>query len=31
MNGWDDIALTLRHQSDISAYEKRQAAQASWL
>ena len=31
MNGWDDIDLTLRHQSDISAYEKRQAAQASWL
>ena len=31
MNGWDDIGLTLRHESDISAYEKRQAAQASWL
>jgi len=31
LNGWDDIGLTLRHESDISAYEKRRAAQASWL
>jgi 3-isopropylmalate/(R)-2-methylmalate dehydratase small subunit len=31
MNGWDDIGLTLRHESEISAYEKRHAAQASWL
>jgi 3-isopropylmalate/(R)-2-methylmalate dehydratase small subunit len=31
LNGWDDIGLTLRHESDISAYEKRRAARASWL
>jgi 3-isopropylmalate/(R)-2-methylmalate dehydratase small subunit len=31
MNGWDDIGLTLRNENKISDYEKRHAAQASWL
>jgi len=31
LNGWDDIGLTMRHETEISDYEKRHAAQASWL
>jgi 3-isopropylmalate/(R)-2-methylmalate dehydratase small subunit len=26
LNGWDEVALTLRHQADIAAYEKRRSS-----
>jgi 3-isopropylmalate/(R)-2-methylmalate dehydratase small subunit len=31
MNGWDDIGLTLRHESKIADYEAKRAAQSPWL
>src|SRR5476649_162298 len=31
MNGWDDIALTLRDEGKISTFEKNQQTQAPWL
>ena len=31
INGWDDIALTLRQESAISAFEQRQAQSVAWL
>jgi 3-isopropylmalate/(R)-2-methylmalate dehydratase small subunit len=31
MNGWDDIALTLRDEPKISTFEKNQQTQAPWL
>jgi 3-isopropylmalate/(R)-2-methylmalate dehydratase small subunit len=31
LNGWDDIALTLRNEDKISAFEARRKAQTAWL
>ena len=31
LNGWDDIGLTLRHGSKITAFEAARKAQMSWL
>lgn len=31
LNGWDDIGLTLRHESDITAFESKQKQEFSWL
>ena len=31
MNGWDDIGLTLRHEGDISSFEKKREAAQPWL
>lgn len=31
LNGLDDIGLTLRHEDDIRAYERRRAEEAPWL
>ena len=31
LNGWDDIALTLRYEDDINAFEKKQAQTQPWL
>jgi 3-isopropylmalate/(R)-2-methylmalate dehydratase small subunit len=31
MNGWDDIGLTLRHESDISSFESKRASAQPWL
>jgi 3-isopropylmalate dehydratase small subunit len=31
LNGWDDIALTLRAGEKIDSFEKTQATQAPWL
>jgi 3-isopropylmalate/(R)-2-methylmalate dehydratase small subunit len=31
VNGWDDIALTLRHEDGIAAFEQRQAQSVAWL
>ncbi|MDE2463831.1 MAG: 3-isopropylmalate dehydratase small subunit [Alphaproteobacteria bacterium] len=31
INGWDDIALTLRQEDAIAAFEQRQAQSAAWL
>jgi 3-isopropylmalate/(R)-2-methylmalate dehydratase small subunit len=31
MNGWDDIGLTLRHESDISSFESERASAQPWL
>ena len=31
VNGWDDIALTLLHETDIAGYEKQNQLQQSWL
>jgi len=30
LNGWDDIGLTLRHETDIAAFEERRKMQAPW-
>ena len=31
LNGWDEIDLTLQHESAIAAYEARQRAETPWL
>jgi 3-isopropylmalate/(R)-2-methylmalate dehydratase small subunit len=31
MNGWDDIGLTLRHESEISDFERKRDAAQPWL
>jgi 3-isopropylmalate/(R)-2-methylmalate dehydratase small subunit len=31
LNGWDDIGLTLQHETDISAFEDARKLQAPWL
>jgi 3-isopropylmalate/(R)-2-methylmalate dehydratase small subunit len=31
LNGWDDIALTLRDEGKISTFEKNQHTQTPWL
>ena len=31
VNGWDDIALTLRHDDAIAAFEQRRAQSVAWL
>ena len=31
LGGFDDIALSLRHEDDISKFEARRKAQAPWL
>jgi 3-isopropylmalate/(R)-2-methylmalate dehydratase small subunit len=31
MNGWDDIGLTLRHETDISSFESKRASAQPWL
>ena len=31
LNGWDDIGLTLRHENDISRFEKKREAAQPWL
>jgi 3-isopropylmalate/(R)-2-methylmalate dehydratase small subunit len=31
LNGWDDVALSLRHEATISDFESRQKAQMPWL
>jgi len=31
LNGWDDIGLTLRHESKITAFEAARKAQTPWL
>ena len=31
LNGWDDIDLTLQHQSDIAAYRERRLAGHAWI
>ncbi len=31
LNGWDDVALSLRHDAEISEFEARRKAQTPWL
>src|SRR5215469_951089 len=31
LNGWDDVALSLRHDAEISSFEERRKAQMPWL
>jgi 3-isopropylmalate/(R)-2-methylmalate dehydratase small subunit len=31
LNGWDDVALSMRHDAEISSFEERRKAQMPWL